>query len=204
MNNDIKGSLFEKINSLIIRNDLVSAEKMIKRHGDLLTKSEKKELQKEIIAQQRTRQKCTLQAHNFSKFSVRWHRFSRIKKLLVYSWVALGFILYPYSKMEYFTLLSSWDGPPFQKNLFMEITSFAHIFLANLYFGVKVFENHWLRNIQRPGMIRSKDTDKSSYDSFYALEKIYTKRERGWLTALLLSLLFLFIHLAYMVKTFSN
>lgn len=204
MSDNMKGSQFEKINSLIIKNDIVTAEKMIKRHNNLLTKSQKDKLQKEIIKQQMARQKCAFQAPKFSKFIVRWHKISRIKKLLVYLWVILGFVLFPYFKMEYFTLLSSWDGPPFQTNLFMEITFFVYIFLANLYFGFKVFENHWNRNIQREGMIRSKDTDKSSFDSFSALEKIYTKKERGWLAALLLSLFFLFIHLAYMVKTFSN
>ncbi len=204
MSENTKDPLFEKIELLISRNNLITAEKMIKKYGDSFSKSQKKDLERKIIKQQKTKQKKAKKTLRRQKYSACWDKVLEwIKKLLVYSWFVLGVIVGPYCRMESFTLRDSWDGPPFKHNFIMECLKLLLIFLSVLYFGVKFLEEHWERKIHKDGMIKLKDRDKLGYDWYYSLEKYNAEREKNWFKGLLVALLLFIVHLVYMVKLFS-
>ena len=131
--------MYDKIKALISRNDFTTAEKLLDRHSTDLSERQKRELRDFIAEQQRNKQRDDLKRNKRLKLSGHWRAVWVIEKILFLSWLILGYVLYPYGKMQYFTLLSSWDGPPFQHRLGMELLFLLQLVLMALFFCFKSF-----------------------------------------------------------------
>lgn len=204
MSKEIKDPLFEKIESRIMNNDFVTAEKMLKKYEAELTPSQKDELQRKIMRQQKEKRKNAKKVLRRRKYGVYWDQiFTWTERLLIGFWLILLIIIAPYGKMYYFTTLESWDGPPFQHNFIMECLHLLFFGLAIVYCGAKSLINHWKRNILKKEMIQCKEKGKDDLFDWYARdEKDHAKREKKWLKGLLVFLLCLSIQLIFMVKIF--
>lgn len=207
MDKDRKDPLFEKIESLILRDNIIMAEKMLKKHEASLTESQKKELQRKIVEQhkkkmrrQKKKQKYDKKILKHANIRTYWDTNAWVEPLLIYSWCAFSFLLYPYSEMKDSTVV-----PPFlQENLIMESIYLVYLFLALVYLGVKFFIDHRNKKIQKEEMIRAKNCGNLSFDYHDDLEKYYAKREKRWLIPLFAFLFLTFIQIVYMVKRFSS
>ena len=98
--------MYDKIKALISRNDFTTAEKLLDRHSTDLSERQKRELRDFIAEQQRNKQRDDLKRYKRLKLSGHWRAVWAIEKILFLSWLILGYVLYPYGKMQYFTLLS--------------------------------------------------------------------------------------------------
>lgn len=203
MSEEMKVPLFEKIEALIARNDLITAEKLLKKHEALLSEPQREELQRKIIRQRKEKQKCAEKAKKrdlkiLKRSGVYWNKTYWITNILFYAWIALGIILYPYAKTNSFAIIPSLGSP----NFIMEILFSVQIFVMVLFCIVGFCEAYQDRKNMKEAMNRTKNKDKALFDSFHADEKAYAGAERKWFIALLVTLLILIIHIVYMVKIF--
>ena len=187
--------MYDKIKALISRNDFTTAEKLLDRHSTDLSERQKRELRDFIAEQQRNKQRDDLKRNKRLKLSGHWRAVWVIEKILFLSWLILGYVLYPYGKMQYFTLLSSWDGPPFQHRLGMELLFLLQLVLMALFFCFKSFA-------ARRRMEKSETPDAGSIRLLEKLEKSNEKEARGWLIALLCTMAGITFHLAAMAIWF--
>lgn len=197
--------MYDKIKALISRNDFTTAEKLLDRHSADLSEHQKRELRDFIAEQQRNKQRDDLKRNKRLKLSGHWRAVWAIEKILFLSWLILGYVLYPYGKMQYFTLLSSWDGPPFQHRLGMELLFLLQLVLMALFFCFKSFAARGQmidrREIKRQ-MEKSEKPDAGSIRLLEKLEKSNEKEARGWLIALLCTMAGVAFHLAAMAIWF--
>ena len=197
--------MYDKIKALISRNDFTTAEKLLDRHSTDLSERQKRELRDFIAEQQRNKQRDDLKRNKRLKLSGHWRAVWPIEKILFLSWLILGYVLYPYGKMQYFTLLSSWDGPPFQHRLGMELLFLLQLVLMALFFCFKSFAVRRQmidrREIKRR-MEKSETPDAGSIRLLEKLEKSNEKEARGWLIALLCTMAGVAFHLAAMAIWF--
>ena len=200
----IKDPLFEKIELLIGRNDFVTAEKMLKKHEAELTPSQKEQLQRKIIRQQKEKRKNAKKVLRRKKYSVYWDQISTwSERLLLGFWLIIFIIIAPYGKMYYFTTLESWDGPPFQHNFIMECLYLLFYVVGIVYCGAKSLICHWKRTGLKKEMIQCKEKGEEDLFDWYAWdEKDHAKREKKWLKGMLVFVLLSFIHSVCMVKEF--
>ena len=197
--------MYDKIKALISRNDFTTAEKLLDRHSTDLSERQKRELRDFIAEQQRNKQRDDLKRNKRLKLSGHWRAVWVIEKILFLSWLILGYVLYPYGKMQYFTLLSSWDGPPFQHRLGMELLFLLQLVLMALFFCFKSFAARRQmmdrREIKRQ-MEKSEKPDAGSIRLLEKLEKSNEKEARGWLIALLCTMAGITFHLVAMAIWF--
>ena len=197
--------MYDKIKALISRNDFTTAEKLLDRHSTDLSERQKRELRDFIAEQQRNKQRDDLKRNKRLKLSGHWRAVWGIEKILFLSWLILGYVLYPYGKMQYFTLLSSWDGPPFQHRLGMELLFLLQLVLMALFFCFKSFAVRRQmidrREIKRR-MEKSETPDAGSIRLLEKLEKSNEKEARGWLIALLCTMAGITFHLVAMAIWF--
>ena len=141
MSKEIKDLLFEKIESRIMNNDFVTAEKMLKKNEADLTPSQKKQLERKIRKQKITKENNAKKVLRRRKYGVYWDQiFTWTERLLIGFWLILLIIIAPYGKMYYFTTLESWDGPLFQHNFIMECLYLLFFGLGVVYCGAKSLE----------------------------------------------------------------
>lgn len=194
--------MYDKIKTLISRNDFATAEKLLEKHRADLSEQQKKELWDLIAEQQRKRQKDALKRDRRLKRCGRWRVVWAIEKGLFICWLILSYILYPYGKMKYFTLLSSWDGPPFQHRLGMELLFLLELILMALFFGLKSFVSHWQKVDHQEMKYQLEKSDIDEIQLLETLTRSYEKKEKGWLIALLCTVAGIAIHLAAMAIWF--
>lgn len=205
MSKEIKDPLFEKIESRIMNNDFVTAEKMLKKNEADLTPSQKKQLERKIRKQKITKENNAKKVLRRKKYSVYWDQiFTWTERLLIGFWLVLAMIIAPYSRMQYFTTLDSWDGPPFQHNFKIECIYLLFFGLGMAYCGGKSLICQWKRNRLKKEMIQWKERrgKEDLVDWCARDEKYYAKREKKWLKGLLVFLLLSFIHSVCMVEEF--
>ena len=180
--------MYNKIKALIFRNDFTTAEKLLEQHSADLSEQQKIKLKDFIAEQQRNRHREDTKRNKRLNRRSHWRAAWVIEKGLFISWLILGYVLYPYGKMEYFTLLSSWDGPPFQHQLGMELLVLLELVLMALFFGLKSFVARWQmidrREIKRQ-MEKSEQPDTNSIQLLKKMGKGNEKEATGWLIALL-------------------
>ena len=197
--------MYDKIKALISRNDFTTAEKLLDRHSTDLSERQKRELRDFIAEQQRNKQRDDLKRNKRLKLSGHWRAVWVIEKILFLSWLILGYVLYPYGKMQYFAVLSSWDGPPFQHQLGMELLVLLELVLMALFFCLKSFVARWQmidrREIKRQ-MEKSEQLDTNSIQLLKKMGKGNEKEATGWLIALLCTVAGIAIHLTAMAIWF--
>lgn len=158
-----------------------------------------------IAEQQRNRHREDTKRNKRLNRRSHWRAAWVIEKGLFISWLILGYVLYPYGKMEYFTLLSSWDGPPFQHQLGMELLVLLELVLMALFFCLKSFVARWQmidrREIKRQ-MEKSEQLDTNSIQLLKKMGKGNEKEATGWLIALLCTVAGIAIHLTAMAIWF--
>lgn len=194
--------MYDKIKTLISRNDFATAEKLLEKHRADLSEQQKKELWDLVAEQQRKRQRDVLKRDRRLKHRGRWRVVWAIEKGLFICWLILSYILYPYGKMKYFTLLSSWDGPPFQHRLGMELLFLLELILMALFFGLKSFVSHWQKVDHQEMKYQLEKSDIDEIQLLETLTRSYEKKEKGWLIALLCTVAGIAIHLAAMAIWF--
>ena len=197
--------MYDKIKALISRNDFTTAEKLLDRHSTDLSERQKRELRDFIAEQQRNKQRDDLKRNKRLKLSGNWRAVWVIEKILFLSWLILGYVLYPYGKMQYFTLLSSWDGPPFQHRLGMELLFLLQLVLMALFFCFKSFAVRRQMIDRREIKCRMEKSEKPDAGSIRLLEKLEKSNEkeaRGWLIALLCTMAGITFHLVAMAIWF--
>ena len=194
--------MYDKIKTLISRNDFATAEKLLEKHRADLSEQQKKELWDLVAEQQRKRQRDVLKRDRRLKHRGRWRVVWAIEKGLFICWLILSYILYPYGKMKYFTLLSSWDGPPFQHWLSMELLFLLELILMALFFGLKSFVSHWQKVDHQEMKCQLEKSDIDEIQLLETLTRSYEKKEKGWLIALLCTVAGIAIHLAAMAIWF--
>lgn len=194
--------MYDKIKTLISRNDFATAEKLLEKHRADLSEQQKKELWDLIAEQQRKRQRDALKRDRRLKRCGRWRVVWAIEKGLFICWLILSYILYPYGKMKYFTLLSSWDGPPFQHRLSMELLFLLELILMALFFCLKSFVSHWQKVDHQEMKCQLEKSDIDEIQLLETLTRSYGKKEKGWLIALLCTVAGIAIHLAAMAIWF--
>lgn len=194
--------MYDKIKTLISRNDFATAEKLLEKHRADLSEQQKKELWDLVAEQQRKRQRDVLKRDRRLKHRGRWRVVWAIEKGLFICWLILSYILYPYGKMKYFTLLSSWDGPPFQHRLGMELLFLLELILMALFFGLKSFVSHWQKVDHQEMKCQLEKSDIDEIQLLETLTRSYEKKEKGWLIALLCTVAGIAIHLAAMAIWF--
>ena len=197
--------MYDKIKALIFRNDFTTAEKLLEQHSADLSEQQKIKLKDFIAEQQRNRHREDTKRNKRLNRRSHWRAAWVIEKGLFISWLILGYVLYPYGKMEYFTLLSSWDGPPFQHQLGMELLVLLELVLMALFFGLKSFVARWQmidrREIKRQ-MEKSEQPDTNSIQLLKKMGKGNEKEATGWLIALLCTVAGIAIHLTAMAIWF--
>lgn len=197
--------MYDKIKALIFRNDFTTAEKLLEQHSADLSEQQKIKLKGFIAEQQRNRHSEDTKRNKRLNRRSHWRAAWVIEKGLFISWLILGYVLYPYGKMEYFTLLSSWDGPPFQHQLGMEFLVLLELVLMALFFGLKSFVARWQmidrREIKRQ-MEKSEQLDTNSIQLLKRMGKGNEKEATGWLIALLCTVAGIAIHLTAMAIWF--
>ena len=158
-----------------------------------------------IAEQQRNRYREDTKRNKRLNRRSHWRAAWVIEKGLFISWLILGYVLYPYGKMEYFTLLSSWDGPPFQHQLGMELLVLLELVLMALFFFLMSFVARWQmidrREIKRQ-MEKSEQLDTNSIQLLKKMGKGNEKEATGWLIALLCTVAGIAIHLTAMAIWF--
>lgn len=194
--------MYDKIKALISKNDFATAEKLLEKHRADLSEQQKKELWDLIAEQQRKRQRDALKRDRRLKRRGRWRVVWAIEKGLFICWLILSYILYPYGKMKYFTLLSSWDGPPFQHRLSMELLFLLELILMALFFSLKSFVSHWQKVDHQEMKCQLEKSDIDEIQLLETLTRSYEKKEKGWLIALLCTVAGIAIHLAAMAIWF--
>lgn len=194
--------MYDKIKALISRNDFATAEKLLEKHSSDLNEQQRNGL-RDLIAEQRSKkQKDTLKRDRRLRRRGRWRVVWAIEKELFICWLILSFILYPYGKMKYFTLLSSWDGPPSQHRLSMELLLLLELILMALFFGLKSFVSHWQKVDHQETRYQLEKSDIDEIQLLETLTRNYGKKEKGWLIALLCTVAGIAIHLAAMAIWF--
>lgn len=194
--------MYDKIKTLISRNDFATAEKLLEKHRADLSEQQEKELWDLVAEQQRKRQRDVLKRDRRLKHRGRWRVVWAIEKGLFICWLILSYILYPYGKMKYFTLLSSWDGPPFQHRLGMELLFLLELILMALFFGLKSFVSHWQKVDHQEMKCQLEKSDIDEIQLLETLTRSYGKKEKGWLITLLCTVAGIAIHLAAMAIWF--
>ncbi len=200
MHEEKKESSFEKIESLIMRNDLVTAEKLMKKYEASLSDRQKEQLRRKIRKQQKERQGCARKAQKQTRPHLSWKKIWWIQNALFNLWIALGVILYPYVKTNSFTLIPSWGGP----NVIMESLFLVQIFLIVLFCGGGFLEAHQSRKDYKAAMNRTKNRKDDLFHTFSEGERDYAGQEKKWLIAFLTVVLFFILYFIYVVKYFRG
>lgn len=180
--------MYEKIAALIARNDLVSAEKLLKSQGAALTAEQRKQLQ--ALAAQRARSREAEARRQTARRNRRQsgHRPTAqgLKKVLFISWLAAAALAAPYAGMCHFHFLALRNGTPsrFRRSLGMEVLILLDWLLAALFFGVGFGENRQKRRDIQRRRARVKPGDGETAHSLCTLEGFYAQKERDWLIGL--------------------
>lgn len=131
-----------------------------------------------------------------------------IEKGLFICWLILGIILYPYSRMSYFSSLAHrhHQVSHFQRRLDMELLFLLELVLMALFFGLKSLVARRKKDDYQRMIFRMKKSKKQDIDEIQLLETLersYEKKEKGWRIALLCMIVGMAIHLIFMVSVFG-
>lgn len=131
-----------------------------------------------------------------------------IEKGLFICWLILGIVLYPYSKMSYFSSLAHrhHQVSHFQRRLDMELLFLLELVLMALFFGLKSFVARREKDDYQKINCRMKKSKKPDIDEiqlFETLERSYEKKEKRWRIALLCVIVGIAVQLIFMVSVFG-
>lgn len=131
-----------------------------------------------------------------------------IENGLFICWLILGIVLYPYSRLGYFSSLAHrhHQVSHFQRRLDMELLFLLELVLMAVFFGLKSFVAQQKKVDYQEISCRMKKSKKPDIDEIQMLETLarsYKKKEKGWRIAFLCAMVGIVFHLAFIVPLFG-
>lgn len=127
-----------------------------------------------------------------------------VEKGLFICWLILGIVLYPYSRLGYFSSLAyrNHQVSLFQRRLDMELLFLLELILMAIFFALKSFVARQKKNNCQEISCRMKKSKKPDIDEIQmieTLERSCEKKEKGWRIAFLFVMVGIAFHLAFMM-----
>ena len=190
---------YRKIEGLILRNDLATAEKLLKKTD--LPEEQKGRLRDLASRQQVKRQKERAFLAKRMHSSPLFRRLEKLKATLFVCFLGLGCIVGPYNKMRSFTFYESWEGPPMEPIFIFEVLCFLIQLIVVTLCVIKVYEHHQNKLDHRAAARRSRNNkDERIPRNFRWRETSEWEKEKDWLIALGFAVLYTLLHLNMLVK----
>ena len=131
-----------------------------------------------------------------------------IEKGLFICWLILGIVLYPYSRLGYFSFLAHRNHQVslFQRRLDMELLFLLELVLMAMFFGLKSFVAQQKKDDYQEISCRMKKSKKPDIDEIQMIETLVKrckKKEKGWRIAFLCVMVGIAFHLAFIASFFS-
>ena len=128
-----------------------------------------------------------------------------IEKGLFICWLILGTVLYPYSKLGYFSSLAhrNHEVSLFQRRLDMELLFLLELVLMAMFFGLKSFVAQQKKADYQKTRYQMQKSKKQNIDEIQMLETLARsceKKQKGWRIAFLCVMVGIVFHLAFIVS----
>ena len=131
-----------------------------------------------------------------------------IEKGLFICWLIIAIVLYPYSRMGYFSSLAhrNHEVSLFQRRLDMELLFLLELVLMAMFFGLKSFVAKQKKDDYQEISCRMKKSKNPDIDEIQILETLESsceKKEKGWRIAFLCVMVGIVFHLVFIVSFFG-